>query len=432
MCNGLRRRTILAFTTGVLAVFGPKKCLSANSLSFGLVSLWKDQRGAIAIMTGLSATVLVGFAALAIDVGSWQVARRSLQGAADAAAYSAGIAFRKSTSIVTQAKGITAAHRYVDGQNGVVVSVNQPPTLGNYTSNASAIEVIIQQPQPRYFAVLFLSSNPTVKARAVAILSGSACILALNPTANQAIDVSGSADIEAPGCSVIANSTSNSAVNMTGSAKIRTPCLVAVGNVKVTSGLQLTKCKNPTIGAAATADPYASVPAPTASGPCLTVPSDSNVTLSPGHYCDGLTVNSSATFNPGVYYVDGNFAIQGSATASGTAVTFYLTGTNTAISGSATVNFTAPPNGIYSGILFFGARTVTNGNNAISGGTNSNLTGAIYFPTQNVTFSGGSSSGSNCTQIVAGTITVSGQADFGSSCNGDGMGNIAGNVQLVE
>ena len=55
------------------------------------------------------------------------------------------------TSYVTQAKGITAALGFVDGQNGVTVSVNKPPTSGGYTSSATAIEVIVQQPQPRYF-----------------------------------------------------------------------------------------------------------------------------------------------------------------------------------------------------------------------------------------------------------------------------------------
>jgi hypothetical protein len=57
------------------------------------------------------ASSLFGFAALAIDVGSWQVAQRSMQGAADAAAYSAYVAYNlnSGTTIGTQAKGITAA-----------------------------------------------------------------------------------------------------------------------------------------------------------------------------------------------------------------------------------------------------------------------------------------------------------------------------------
>src|SRR5579864_1428844 len=164
---------------------GPKKRVFADSLSFGVRNFCNDQRGTIAVMTGLCGTVIAGCAALAIDVASWQVAQRSMQGAADTAAYSAAIAYNNSggTTYITQAKGIAAAQGYVDGQNGATVTVNQPPASGGYTSSSTAIEVIIQQPQPRFLAGLFLSSNPTVSARAVATIGGSgACILALDPT----------------------------------------------------------------------------------------------------------------------------------------------------------------------------------------------------------------------------------------------------------
>jgi uncharacterized membrane protein len=176
--NDVRRCAISEFSAGVVAVFDSQKILISNIFSFG--NFCKNERGTIAVTAGLCATALMGFAALAIDVASWQTAQRSMQGAADMAAYSAGIANNTAngTSYVTQAKGITAALGYVASQNGVTVSVNQPPTSGNYTSSVKAIEVIIQQPQPRYFASLFLSSNPTVKARAVATMTGNACALA--------------------------------------------------------------------------------------------------------------------------------------------------------------------------------------------------------------------------------------------------------------
>lgn len=406
-------------------------------LSFALQGFWNDERGTVALTTGICAPVLVGFAALGIDVATWQTAQRSMQGTADMAAYSAAIAYSKSngSSIVTQAKGVAAQMGYVDGQNGVTVTVNQPPTSGNYTSNTTAIEVIISQPQTRYFAGMFLSSNPAVKSRAVATVSssgGSACILALNSSANQAINVSGSGSIHSPGCDVVSNSTSNSAINMSGSATIDTACLVAVGNVNTTSGLTEHNCTSPKIHATATADPYASVPAPTSSGACTTFPGGSSV--SPGHYCS-ITVNGTTTFAAGTYIVDGNFSIQGSAHASGTGVTFYLKGTNTAISGSATATFTAPTSGTYSGILFFGDRSVTNGNNALSGGTTSNLNGALYFPTQSITFSGGSSSGSSCTQIIADKITVSGSSYLNGGCTTKisvADGTSSGSTKLVE
>lgn len=403
-------------------------------------------------MTGLLTSVLVGFLALGTDVASWQAAQRTMQGAAEAAVYSAEIAYGKSdgTSIAAQAKGIAAALGFVDGKNSVSVTVNQPPSSGSYTSNAAAIEVLIQKPEPLYFAGPFLKSGPTVKARAVAATtsgSGSACVLALDRTAdqsiNQQISVTGNADIESPGCDIVADSTSSNAIDMSGGATITAGCLVTSGDAHVTSGLTLTKCTQATTGAAPTADPFASVPAPTPSGSCLSAPnaSSSTVTLSPGYYCGGISISGSqsVTFLPGVYYLAGNFSISGGSTVSGAGVTFFMAAGNTvSISGGTTTSLSAPTSGTYSGIVFFGDRTATKGSNNFTGGSSSTITGAIYFPTENVTFSGGSSSGSNCTEIVADTVSISGKAYFSNSCAGDGMTSIsvsdgsAGKVQIVE
>ena len=425
---------------------GPKKRSFSSALSFDLRNLYDDQRGTIAVMTGLCAAALAGVAALAVDVASWQVAQRSMQGAADTAAYSAAIAYSSSggTSYITQAKGIAASQGFVDGQNGATVAVNQPPTSGSYTSDTTAIEVVIQQPRPRLFSGLFLSSNPVVSARAVATISSPACMLSLSATASQAVEFNGSLSFNSPSCDVISNSDASNAINMVGSSTVTMPCLVAVGGIQVTSGLTLTACSSPISGAAAAADPYASVPQPTPSGPCLSpVTSGNSSTFSPGYYCSGikLTGSASATFQPGVYYIDGgNFAISGSATATGTGVTFFIASpSSVSLTGSQSATFTAPTSGTYSGIAFFGDRAGSpSSNNTFTGGSALTITGAIYFPTQSVKYSGGSASASNCTQLIADTIKVSGSAYFNSACQGDGMTDIivhngsAGTVQVVE
>src|SRR5260370_23230750 len=96
MSNVVQRPAIFLFTTELLGVIGPKKRLFSSALSLGLRNLRNDQRGTIAVMTGLCATALAGFAALAIDVASWQAAQRSMQGAPDAALCSAAHAHTKS------------------------------------------------------------------------------------------------------------------------------------------------------------------------------------------------------------------------------------------------------------------------------------------------------------------------------------------------
>jgi len=232
--------------------------------------------------------------------------------------------------------------------------------------------------------------------------------------------------VNAPNCEVAANSNSSNALNISGSGQMTTPCAITVGDVNVGSRLHLNKCTSPTTHAAATADPYAAIAAPSIpSGACKTVP-PLPATLQPGYYCSGLTINGQATFSPGLYYVKGNLSLQGSANVTGNGVTFFVekSGT-TAISGSAVVSLSAATSGTYAGMLFFGDRAAdTSHNNNISGSTSSTLTGVIYYPTQKVTFSGGSSQPNTCTQIVGDLITFSGSTNFGNNCSGTGVRDI--------
>ncbi|MFN6999008.1 MAG: pilus assembly protein TadG-related protein, partial [Elioraea tepidiphila] len=54
-----------------------------------LARLFACRKGATAITFGAMATVLVGFAGIAVEGGSWYVARRAAQTAADTAAQAA-------------------------------------------------------------------------------------------------------------------------------------------------------------------------------------------------------------------------------------------------------------------------------------------------------------------------------------------------------
>ena len=53
---------------------------------FTLLSKHTDERGAVAIIVGLVIVLLIGFAALAIDLGHLYVVRNEIQNAADAGA----------------------------------------------------------------------------------------------------------------------------------------------------------------------------------------------------------------------------------------------------------------------------------------------------------------------------------------------------------
>jgi Flp pilus assembly protein TadG len=409
-----------------------------------LRSLLAPADGNVAILAGIALPMIVGCCGLGADVGYWYFEDRNLQNAADIAAYDGAVALSEgdTTSQVTTIATAGANANQWDSLKRTI-TVNTPPTSGTH-KNSNSVEVIITENAPRFFSAIFSGSTVPITARGVAsgTSGGSACILALDPVANQAVTVSGSAFVDSPNCDVVADSTASNAIDMSGSAKITASCIATPGTALTTSGLTLTTCTTPTNGAKSVPDPYASVAAPSIPGSCLTVPSGTTITLSPGYYCHGISVSgtgTTATFQSGLYYVAGNFAISGGAHASGSGVTFYVTSGQTAISGGTTTNFSAPTSGTYSGIVFFGSRSGnTSTNNNFSGASSSTITGAVYYPTEIVTFSGGSSSGTGCTQVVGDKVTVSGTANLDSSCAGDGTTNISvadgskSNISMVE
>ena len=390
----------------------------------------RDCRGNFTILAAIMMTSLVGVAGLVTDYGNGLFNRMKDQRVADIAAVSGGNIYASSgsqTAMTTAADNIATLNGY-STNNVSVQLVSSPNGDGN-----NAVEVTVSSSVPLLLSKLLThTSTLSVSATSYAELEsagGTGCILALDPTANQAITISGSANVQATHCDVISNSSSSSAIDMSGSAVLNTPCTVSVGQQVTTSGLTLTSCSKPVTGATASADPYASIPSPTLpSVGCLSVPTPPT-DIGPGWYCNGMNISGTATFQGGFYYIQHNLAFQGgsnvSLVAGSIGATFFIekSGT-TAISGSAVVNLKAQATGTYAGILFFGDRTAnTSNNNNISGSSGSILNGALYFPTQYVTYSGGSASAS-CTQVIGDIITFSGATTVNQNCSGIGTLNI--------
>src|SRR5262249_45769291 len=95
----------------------------------------RDERGSMAILTGISLTVLLAFAGLGVDVSFGIGAKSDAQAAADAAANSVGAAAAQGSPnarIQSEANAAAAVSGFNNGMNGVTVTVNNPPTLGAY------------------------------------------------------------------------------------------------------------------------------------------------------------------------------------------------------------------------------------------------------------------------------------------------------------
>ena len=61
-----------------------------------------------------------------------------------------------------------------------------------------------------------------------------------------------------------------------------------------------------------------------------------------------------------------------------------------------------------------------------------NITGAVYFPSQSVVFQNGASNPSGCTQLIAGTIQLTGGSRFQANCPTGVAAIGSGTTALVE
>ena len=115
-----------------------------------LVQYLALEDGAVAIQMALISVVLLGMTGLATDVGYAYYVHRQMQSAADTAAFSAAIAKSNNSPSTTEAYAVAGQVGFVNGANGATVTVNNPPVSPPATAtdaaNASAIQVIVQQP----------------------------------------------------------------------------------------------------------------------------------------------------------------------------------------------------------------------------------------------------------------------------------------------
>jgi hypothetical protein len=241
---------------------------------------------------------------------------------------------------------------------------------------------------------------------------------------------------------------------MSGGATINALSAFITGGYVTSGGASLNTTPTPnaiSTGVSPISDPYAGVAIPSYSG-CnqtsynLSGGASKTLTAGSGAYvfCNGLNLSGGAslTLNPGVYVINGgSLNLSGGTTLNATGgVTIVLTsstgsGYATAnISGGATVNITAPTSGPTAGLAFFQDRNApSTGTDSFSGGATQAITGAIYFPDQAVNYSGGAATGgSNCTQLVAYTMSFSGGSSFNNNCAGAGTAAIGSATKMVE
>ncbi len=405
--------------------------------------LRRDGRGTVAVAFALAAPALIGAAALAVDVGSWQAQRLAMQQSADQATLAAGVAAQVGANVTTEARALAAANGFVHGSNGVSVSVSHPPLAGASAGNVRAVEVAISKAGQSFFSTAFRAA-PVLTTRAVAVpkgqYSGGTCVMAL-ATTGVGIDLGGTAGVDAANCNIYSNSTAAGSISTSGSAVLRGYVVRVVGGIAKGGSSSVTGVNAVLTGVAATPDPYAARTIPSYSGCDATRASlGSGATVTAGAapyvFCNGLSIGGSGTvtFNPGIYVIDrGTFNIGSSGTINATGgVTFILTSSTGAghatmsMTGSQTFNIRAPSTGPTAGLAVWIDRAATGSAVSIGGSTVWNITGAFYAPATTLTWNGGGSS--SCTQLIALRVTMTGSSGLNNVCAGTGVQHPPGSV----
>ena len=162
----------------------------------------QGRRGATAALVAVSASVLLGMAALAMEGGDIYLNRLNAQTSADAAAMAAASAYQYRGRSAALAAAVEVAGR--NGFTAAMVTVNNPPTSGSATGNTNAFEVLINKPVPVSLSTAFLGAASVMASRrsvAGLQLNSRACILATSGS----VTVQNSSSFNAANCYVGSN-----------------------------------------------------------------------------------------------------------------------------------------------------------------------------------------------------------------------------------
>ena len=203
------------------------------------ISRWKarlkEESGQVLVIAALSMTALLGFMALATDVGILFRSRRNEQIAADAAAIGASVNYLhtgSTSSAIAAGKAAASTNGVTDGSNGATVTISIPPADGPNAGNPTFAEAQVSKPKTTIMMGMFGFKTMTVSARGVAgtPTNGTVCIWVMAPSGPSLL-LQGSYDIQAPGCGIYVNSPSSQAFGDVGNGgTVNAAFLDVVGN----------------------------------------------------------------------------------------------------------------------------------------------------------------------------------------------------------
>lgn len=386
-----------------------------------LKDLISSEKGNVLVVGAATLPLLIGSAAFAVDTIQLSVWKRQLQRAADSSAIAGAYALSLDDDTHD------AIHRDLDKNRFPVLTQEEDIYVGPSLGMNRTVRVTLVATRTLPFMSIFTNAPSTLTANATAALvdDGTFCMVSLYDGEDPGIDVNGNAEVTL-GCGMKSNCTGDECVTAGGSSSVSASPIAAVGGLNGGSNnfVQPTTLQP---FAAVQADPLGFLPNPSPNPSNCTQDLDvgSNTTLSiSGDVCyKSATIHGTLNMAPGTTLTvyGGDIKINAQAVLNGDGVTLVMTGNNGAagdmqINGGAELNLSSPASGPYKGVVMYRDRRASNIEIKINGNSDSYLTGALYFPSTDLSFQGGAGMDVTCLQMVGNKLNFKGNAAITNKC----------------
>ena len=344
-----------------------------------------DASGQAALIFGLLAPVLVAAMAVAIDYSDGSNLKSDMQSTADSAALAGAVQLLNVSSGASQTQA-AAKQRAAD-----FASAKSPEASQAISVTSDTVKVGLTRDKSTFFGGVLGQQTIPIAVRSVATLARlpQACMLALGANEPIGIGLVGSAKINAPGCLIQSNSTSATSIKTQGAASVSGWKVCSAGGLGANSSPPPQQCTQ-------SQDPFVSRQLQNQVGSAcdfLNTKITKSGALTPGIYCNGLSIQSSdVTFAPGLYIIkDGPLSITGNSTVTGNMVSILLAGNGAVLDmqGSSSITLVAMKTGALADIAI--ASTTPSSpvlSSSLQGSPKLNLTGSLYLPNQRLQLQG--------------------------------------------
>lgn len=396
----------------------------------------RDQSGSITVLFAGGMIMMVGLAAIAVDLSYLFMLRGKLQSTADSVVLAAANQLPDVDKVQEVAFDYATKNMPTSNHGTVLVAADVQTGTWDFRARSftpggtapNALRVITRRSGGNgnaaglFFARALGFSDADVQTQAIGaqLAIGVPCLLSLDPSAVDAVKVNNGSVI-VDGCALHVNSDDPGALDIALNGTLEAASICVRGGVDGNG----TSTPGPQTGCGTIDDPLIDLMPPVYDDVCdytnVKFTSGENE-LEPGVYCGGISLTGSAS----VSLDDGNYIIKGgslktagtSASMIGEDVSFYFTDDAVLnLSGQGSVNLSAPTSGgdPLKGILFFGDRDADPDlKHSISGGANMVYDGTIYFPANEINFMGNGtgSSSAGYTAVIARLLKFGGNGSL--------------------